>query len=112
MHEEQFISEPITPVAGAFDTSLMRQGLASLPSAFTWRGKRYEIIEVLEHTKQSSREGGFACGELYLRRQMFRVRLDTGEEAQIYFERQPRAGATRKTAKSRWFLYTLASGEA
>ena len=103
----QFISEPITPERGDFDTTLMAQGLASLPGAFTWRGRRYEISDCLEHWKESSREGGRAGGELYLRRQRFRIRLDTGEIAEIYFERQARAGASKHAAKQRWFIYTI-----
>jgi len=106
---EEFISEAIEPEAGSFDPAMMAQGLASLPQAFTWRGRRYVIEECLEHTKQTSREGGSAGGDRYLRRQRFRVRLDTGQIATIYFERHARPGASAKTAKKRWFLYSLSS---
>ncbi len=109
MPDAEFISEPITPEPGTFTTELMRQGLASLPGAFEWRGRRYEIVECLEHIKQSDREGGRASGDSYLRRQQFTVRLDTGQIAQIYFERHARPGVSRETAKKRWFLYTLTS---
>lgn len=109
--EETFISEPITPERGAFDTQLMRSGLASLPTAFAWRGRRYEIVECLSHTKVSSAEGGRAQGELYLRRQEFVVRLDTGDIARLYVERHARPGISRESAKKRWFLYTIASCE-
>jgi len=109
--QEKFISEPITPERGAFDPGLMRSGLSSLPAAFTWRGSRYEVVECLGHRKVSSREGGRAQGELYLRRQEFVVRLDTGEVARLYIERQTRPGSSQKSAKKRWFLYTIASGD-
>lgn len=108
---ETFISEPITPERGAFDPALMRTGLASLPQAFVWRSKRYEIVDCLSHSKVSSREGNCAKGELYLRRQEFAVRLDTGEVARLYVERHARPGISRENAKKRWFLYTIASGE-
>lgn len=108
--EEEFISEPIEPEAGTFDATMMAQGLASLPGAFTWRGRRYEIEECLDHIKQTSREGATAAGDRYLRRQQFTVRLDTGQIAKIYFERQARPGSSRQAAKKRWFLYSLASG--
>jgi hypothetical protein len=104
-----FVSEPIDPIAGSFSTELMTRGLASLPAGFTWRGRQYEIVECLEHTKQSSPEGHTADGERYLRRQQFRVRLDTGQEAVIYVERHARPGVSRKTAKKRWFLFTITS---
>jgi hypothetical protein len=107
---EDFISEPITPERGAFDPELMRTGLASLPQAFTWRGMRYEIVECLSHQKVSSREGSWAQGELYLRRQEFVVRLDTGEIARLYVERHARPGVSREGTKKRWFLYTISSG--
>jgi len=48
-------------------------------------------------------EGGRPDGERYLRRQQFRVRLDTGEIATIYVLRDSRVG------KKRWFLYSIAS---
>jgi hypothetical protein len=106
-----FISEPIVPERGSFSTEPMSRGLASPPRAFAWRHQRYEITEILEHTKQSAREGHSASGELYLRRQQFVVRLDTGQIATIYVERQARPGASGRSAKSRWFLFTITSGE-
>ena len=107
-----FVSEPITPERGSFSPEMMAKGLASPPGAFIWRDRRYEIVECLEHTKQSSREGGHAGGELYLRRQQFVVRLETGEIATIYFERTARPGRTTRSAKNRWFLYEIrSSGE-
>ena len=84
----QFISEPITPEPGSFATELMTLGLASLPAAFTWRNRRYQIRECLDHCKQSSPE---AAGEIYLRRQQFTVRLDSGQQAVLYvLRRAPR----------------------
>ena len=90
MSHEEFISESITPEKGSFGATLMAQGLASLPGAFTWRQQRYEIVECLEHVKQTSNEGGTSAGDRYLRRQEFTVRLDSGHIAKIYFERQAR----------------------
>lgn len=106
---EEFISESIDPVPGSFQTDLMAQGLASLPGAFTWRNQRYEIVECLEHKKQTSTEGGTAVGDRYLRRQQFTVRLGTGQIAIIYVERHARPGTSRKMAKKRWFLYSITS---
>lgn len=105
--QQAFISEPITPEKGSFTTELMVQGLAGLPGAFTWRNRRYEILECLEHTKRSSAEGGVPGHEMYLRRQEFKVRLDSGEIAVIYVLRHAPAGATRAAAKKRWFLYSI-----
>lgn len=99
---DQFISEPISPEPGSFSTDLMARGLASPPGAFTWRDRRYLVLECLSHEKRSSREGG--SGELYLRRQVFTVRLESGQIATIYLERQPRRGGN---PRQRWFLYSI-----
>lgn len=110
MHDEQFISEPIVPESGTFSPDLMARGLAAIPSAFTWRNQRYVIVECLDHEKVSTPEGGREGNEVYLRRQVFTVRLESGEVARIYFERQSRPGSSRKSARQRWFLYSIASG--
>src|SRR5262249_14990432 len=107
---EQFISEPITPEKRAFDPGIMASGLASLPVAFVWRDRRYQIVECLEHYKHSSPEGGVEGKERYLRRQLFTVRLDSGEIARLYFERQARRGASRVAARQRWFMYSIGPG--
>jgi hypothetical protein len=105
----EFISEPIEPEAGSFRTDLMTAGLASLPGAFTWRGRRYEIVQCLRHTKRSGPEGHTAGGERYLRRQEFLVRLDSGQTATIYVQRHASRGATGRSGRQRWFLYTISS---
>ena len=75
----------------------MVAGLASLPAAFTWRGRRYEIVECLDHHKVSASEGGTARGERYLRRQVFVVRLDTGQRATLYLLRNSPG----------WYMYSI-----
>jgi hypothetical protein len=108
-----FVSEPITPEPGSFSTELMAQGLASQPGAFFWRNRRYAVVECISHAKQSSREGARAGGELYLRRQEFTVRLDSGQIARIYVLRQgsrPASGPTA-AAKARWFLYSISTAD-
>ena len=56
---------------------------------------------VLEEWKETG-----AChhgsGERYVRKHWYRVKMTTGEEMKIYFERQARS-------KRRWWLYTVAS---
>lgn len=103
---ETFVSEPIEPERGSFSTGSMAKGLASLPAAFRWRNRRYEIVECLRHDKVSMPE---ATGERYLRRQEFRVRLDTGQIATLYVQRQASRGASPRVARRRWFLYSIES---
>ena len=105
--DDVFISEPIEPDAASFSTEMMAMGLASLPGAFFWRNRRYEIVECLEHDKVSAPEGGVAGKERYLRRQVFTVRLDTGQIAKLYVLRQAPRGASPRAARRRWFLYTI-----
>lgn len=103
----EFISEPIIPEPGTFSSALMSRGLAGLPRAFAWRGRRYEIVECLEHEKRSGPMVGMLAGERYLRRQVFRVRLDSGQVATLYVERSARPGGSREAAKRRWYMYTI-----
>ncbi len=107
--DEEFISEPIEPEPGSFSTELMARGLAALPGAFTWRGRRYEVVECLDHFKETSTEGASAQGDRYLRRQVFIVGLDTGQRAKLYVQRQAPAGASPRAAKRRWYLYSITS---
>ena len=97
---EQFISEPIVPVAGTFDTRSIALGEPGLPQRFAWRGSEYAVAEVLAVWKTS---GPDTTGEVYLRRHCWEVRTDTGQVMKIYFERQK----NRKNAKARWFAYTV-----
>ena len=104
---EQFISEPIIPAAGTSDPAAMSRGEPGLPSAFVWRGKRYEVAETIEAWKESGpcRSGG---AERYLRKHWWRIRTGSGLEMTIYFERQPRS---KRQNKTRWWLYTAAGKE-
>lgn len=85
----------------------MSRGLAALPGAFTWRNRRYEIVECLSHEKQSVPEGHTEGKERYFRRQVFVVRLHTGQKATLYIHRQAPRGATPRAARQRWFLYSI-----
>lgn len=100
---EEFVSEPIIPVAGAFDAAGMTRGEPGLPARFTWREKEYAVADVLDAWKESGpcKSGG---GEMYLRKHWFKIRTDDGLEMTVYFERQPR---TKRQSKKRWWLYTV-----
>lgn len=101
---EQFISEPIRPLPGGFDTAAMAAGLPGLPRGFLWRGREHVVAARLEAWKQSAPEGGRAGGELYLRRHYHRLRMADGTVWTVYFTRQAaRGGSPRR----RWFLYSI-----
>ena len=100
---EEFVSEPIMPVSGTFDTTGMTRGEPGVPGRFVWREKEYAVLDVLETWKESGpcRSGG---SERYLRKHWFKVRTDNGLEMTMYFERQAR---TKRQSKKRWWLYTI-----
>ncbi len=100
---EEFVSEPLVPVAGTFDAVGMTRGEPGLPSGFVWREQEYAVAKVLDVWKETGpcRSGG---GEQYLRKHWFRIRTDGGLEMTIYFERQAR---TKRQDKKRWWLYTV-----
>ncbi|HOO17021.1 MAG: cytoplasmic protein [Phycisphaerae bacterium] len=101
---ENFVSEPISPHRGTFMARPMAGGLPGLPGGFDWRGKSYEIREVLETWKQSGAEHGRAQGEIYLRRHYFKIKMSDAAVWTVYFTRQAARGGP---AKRRWFLYSI-----
>jgi hypothetical protein len=100
---EQFISEPVRPVAGGCDTARMARGEPGLPREFEWRGRRYAVASVLAQWKESApcRNGG---RERYYRKHWWRIAATTGEQMKLYFERQARSGGK---PKARWWLYAV-----
>lgn len=104
----QFVSEPVTPVAGTMDSAGMARGEPGLPQRFVWRDEEYTVAAVLERWKETSgcRSG---ADEQYVRKHWFKIRTTDGKEMKLYFERQARSKAQRK---SRWWLFTVSSCEA
>jgi len=98
-----FVGDSITPVAGAADARAMAQGAPGLPARFIWRGREYQVAEVLKTWKEL---GPCTSGspERYVRKHWFAVRTASGEEMEIYCDRQPRRG---KSPKARWWLFTI-----
>jgi len=99
----RFVGELIQPVRGAVDTRGMAQGEPGIPMRFVWREREYEVAEVVERWKETSRCSS-GSDERYVRKHWFRIRTTTGEEMRIYFERQARS---RRERKARWWLYTV-----
>ncbi len=103
MKTEQFVSEPIKPVADTFDPRGMVRGEPGLPQRFVWRDTEYAVADVLEVWKEDGpcRNGS---PEMYLRKHWFRIATEQGVEMTLYFERQPRS---KGRSKMRWWLYTI-----
>lgn len=100
---EEFVSEPIKPVAGTFDATGMTRAEPGFPERFVWREEEYALAEVLEVWKESGpcRSGG---SEQYLRKHWYKIRTQDGLEMTLYFERQARSKGQNK---ARWWLYTI-----
>jgi hypothetical protein len=103
--KETFIGEGITPEDMSFSVSPMATGKPGLPRTFSWKGKRFSVLEVLEEWKEcgNCRHGS---GERYVRKHWFRVRTTEDLEMRIYFERQGRS-----SGGSRWRLYSIRNTE-
>ena len=99
-----FVSESIKPVAGTFDTSAMAKGEPGLPARFLWREVEYRVTRVVDKWKETTpcKSGS---KEKYVRKHWYRVKMESGEIMNIYFERKPLPKGQRRT---RWWLYSIA----
>ncbi len=84
------------------------------PDAFSWRGERYQVTELLSewhdyqrrgrsarnmrdtHLETASSRGSWGVGQDY-----YRVRTDRGRIFDLYYDRAPKGSDQRKGA---WFL--------
>ena len=108
----RFINEVIDV---AFSKTPLLEKKPGLPSAFTWRGERYVIQELLsewhdyqrrgrmarnmstEHSSRSERRGSWGVGQDY-----YRVMTENGRIFEIYYDRAPIDADRRKGG---WFLF-------
>ena len=103
--KETFVGEAISREDMSFSVSPMAVGKPGLPRKFSWKGKSFSVVEVLEEWKESGncRHG---AGERYVRKHWFRIRTAEALEMRIYFERQGRS-----SGGSRWRLYSIRNTE-
>ncbi len=101
--DEQLISESITPVLNKMDVAAMTRGEPGLPKKFIWRGKEYEVAELIERWKDTG-PCWSGSGERYVRKHWFRIITTDGLVMKLYFERQARSSAERK---KRWWLHSV-----
>jgi phosphoribosylglycinamide formyltransferase-1 len=103
--KETFIGEAITPEDMSFSVSPMAAGKPGLPRTFSWKGRRFSVLQVLEEWKEAG-DCRHGSGERYVRKHWFRVRTTEELEMKIYFERQGRS-----SGGSRWRLYSMRNTE-
>lgn len=107
----RFISEPIEVT---YHHPPLLEKKPGCPDGFTWRGEAYAIVEMLsewhdyqrrgrmarnmkpEHALVASHRGSWGVGQDY-----YRVRTDSGQLFDLYFDRSPKDADHRK---GEWFL--------
>jgi len=103
------------PVEVTFRSSPQRQKLPPCPDAFTWKGRTYRVLETLSEWTDFNRRGRYARnmqpahaavaarrGSLNVGRFFFRVRVDSGQIFDLYYDRAAKSVDDRK---GQWFLY-------
>jgi len=108
----RFIGEPIQV---QFDQPPALEKRPGCPDRFVWRGEVYRIVEKLNEWHDYTRRGRMAAnmrpthaavasrrGSWGVGRDFFRVRTDTGQVFDLYYDRAPKGVNERKGA---WFLY-------
>ncbi|HUF00178.1 MAG TPA: DUF6504 family protein [Anaerolineales bacterium] len=107
-----FYDHPIEPI---FDTPPAREKSPDCPNGFIWEDKTYRVIEMLSSWSDFTRRGKMARnmrpahaavassrGSLNVGRFYFRVRTDTDQVFDIYYDRAMKNVDDRK---GQWFLY-------
>lgn len=107
-----FFDDPIEVV---FDNPPIYEKTPTCPNGFEREGKSYRILETLSEWSDFTRRGKYARnmrpahaavassrGSLNVGRFYFRVRVDTGQIFDLYYDRAMKSVDERK---GQWFLY-------
>ena len=107
-----FYDQPIEPI---FDTPPIREKTPDCPNGFVWEDKTYRVTEMLsawtdfrrkgrmsqnmrpEHAAVAASRGSLNVGRFY-----FRVKVDTGQIFDIYYDRAMKNVDERK---GQWLIY-------
>lgn len=106
MQPLRFIAEPIEV---NFDQPPVLEKKPGCPDAFVWRGERYLVLEMLsewsdyrrrgrmaknmqpQHAARATQRGSWGVGRHY-----FRVRVESGQIFELYYDRAPQDADRRK----------------
>jgi hypothetical protein len=107
-----FLDQAVDPV---FDTPPTLEKSPDCPNGFIWEDKTYRVTELLSSWSDFKRRGRMAQnmrpahaaaastrGSLNVGRFYFRVRVDTGQVFDIYYDRAMKSVDERK---GQWFVY-------
>jgi hypothetical protein len=103
------------PINVAFDKPPLYEKSPPCPNGFDWDDKQHRVIELLSEWSDFTRRGKYARnmrpahaavasnrGSLNVGRFYFRVRVDTGQIFDLYYDRAMKSVDERK---GQWFLY-------
>ena len=103
------------PIDAIFDTPLIREKTPECPNGFIWEDKTYRVVEMLSSWSDFKRRGKMARnmrpahaevassrGSLNVGRFYFRVKVETGQIFDIYYDRAMKNVDERK---GQWFIY-------
>ena len=93
------VLEAVRPHPGSFDPAGMARGEPGLPKRFDWRGRTYEVAEVLSTAREVENASGLE-NDAYVRRHAFRLRTTTGEVMTLAAVRGTGRGGPRWTLRS------------
>ena len=103
------------PIDVLFDAPPAREKTPDCPNGFNWEGRSYRVLELLSSWNDFTRRGRAARnmrpshaevasgrGSLNVGRFYFRVRVDSGQIFDLYYDRALRSVDDRK---GKWFVY-------
>ena len=103
------------PIEAVFDIPPTREKSPECPNGFIWENKTYRVVEMLSSWSDFKRRGKMARnmrpahatvaasrGSLNVGRFYFRVKVDTGQIFDIYYDRAMKNVDDRK---GQWFIY-------
>jgi uncharacterized protein DUF6504 len=103
------------PIEALFDTPSIREKAPDCPNGFIWDDKTYRVVEMLSSWTDFKRRGRMARnmqpahaavassrGSLNVGRYYFRVKVDTDQIFDIYYDRAMKNVDDRK---GQWFVY-------
>lgn len=103
------------PIEVRFDTPPVREKTPDCPNGFIWEDKTYRVLEMLSSWSDFKRRGKMARnmrpehaavaagrGSLNVGRFYFRIRVDTNQIFDIYYDRAMKNVDDRK---GQWFVY-------
>ena len=112
MRATHFLDQPIEVL---FDVPPIREKTPDCPNGFIWEGKTYRVVELLSSWSDFARRGKAAHnmrpahaeaastrGSLNVGRFFFRVRVDSGQIFDLYYDRAMKDLDNRK---GQWFVY-------